>query len=241
MAHGIPDIALEVVWGPRGAGLDACAEATVDFLQRLAPYFSGFQTLEEIGGKKNRRLLDANSFKSVLERGVNRTDVGNEVIEDLGYQVGLCARSSAVTSYDIDIVLNLGVTSPAVHNEVSISLGAFDRMPAELMAAVDWPGLMEVLVDAWLPDCGSLTTPDLGNRLRLRKALYIGWLTYLSESQFPRLPSLPQGVVVRHLEGAGHTIDCIPDRFPGCSKQDLRKLKQVHTELARMYLDVNSL
>jgi hypothetical protein len=33
----------------------------------------------------------------------------------------------------------------------------------------------------------------------------------------------------------------MPDRFPKCSKQDLRKLKQVHAELARRYLNLNSL
>jgi hypothetical protein len=210
-------------------------------MHRLAPFFSGFQELVEVGERKNRPVrLDPASFKGVLERGVNRTDVGNEVIKELGYQIGLSAQSSAFPG-DIDVAINVAVTSPAVHNEVSITLGAFDQVPAKLVAAIDWIGILELIVDVWSPDCGSLVTAELEGRPRLRRALTVGWLTYLSAGQYPQLPPLPREATVKPIRSVGNLIAAMPDAFPHHAKKDLALLNQVHRSLARLYLNVKSL
>jgi hypothetical protein len=240
MSQGIPDVTLEVVWGPRQATLDDCAEASVRFLKRLSPFFSGLRNTRLVTRKRQPVRFDIACLKEVLQKGVNRTDIGHEVITELGYSVGLAAVSSTDPSYAVDVDLNIGVTSSAVPNEVSVSLGTFDPVRPEQIAAIDWVGVLELLVDVWSPLYGSLITSDLRNRPRLRRALTVGWLTFLSVSQFPELP-LPAQVAVKPVRAVGRLINCMPESFPQHTKKDMALLNQVHRSLARRYLDVKSL
>src|SRR5687767_4832080 len=126
MPKGIPDVTLEVVWGPRQATLEECAETSVRFLKRLSPFFSGLRNAKLVARKRQSVQFDVACLKEVLQKGVNRKDIGHEVITEQGYSVGLAAVSSTDPSYAVDVDLNIGVTSSAVPNEVSVSLGTFD-------------------------------------------------------------------------------------------------------------------
>jgi hypothetical protein len=242
MSQGIAEIELEVAWGPRQASLDDCAEASVRFLKRSASFFSGFQKIELTSTRKKQSVrLDSDCLAKVLQKGVNRTDVGHEVIPELGYSVGLTAVSSARPSYDVDVHLNLGVTEIMVPNEVRVELGAFDPVLPEQAAAIDWVGLLAMLVEVWSPLYGSLATRVLRDRPRLRRALTVGWLTYLSADQFPDLPPLPAPAAVRRINGTGNLIAIMPTAFPHHTRKDIALWNQVHRSLARLYLDVKSL
>jgi hypothetical protein len=241
MPQGIPEVTLEITWGPREATLDECARASARFLKRLGPFFSGFEDTRLVTVRKKRSVeLNVASLREVLRTGVNRTDVGHEVIVELGYSVGLTAVTATDPGYDVDVSLNIGVTAVPVPNEVSIALGTFDPVRPDQVAAIDWVGVFELLVDVWSPLYGSLLTSDLMDKPRLRRALRVGWLTYLSAGQFPELP-VPAQVPVKPLRGVGHLIDCMPERFPQHTKKDVAAVNGVHRALAHRYLDVKSL
>src|SRR5687768_8325181 len=109
MPLGIPDVTLEVAWGPRSATLDDCADASLRFLKQLGPFFSGFRAIRLVSARKKRAVqLNLASLKEALQTGVNRTDVGHEIIPELGFCIGLAAKSSTDPGYEVQIDLNIG-------------------------------------------------------------------------------------------------------------------------------------
>lgn len=156
---------LGAYWDARAETVDQCAARTAALLKALAgidPLLSDWR-----GKGKSRRDALAQApvttehadLVTRLMAGQNRTDVGNEVIEDLGYSVSWW-NSRENRDGGITVSLRLGVTSQFVGNSVVINLPDSSSFPRLYTPAVA-NAIMSNVISIFEPERAVWTSSDL--------------------------------------------------------------------------------
>lgn len=131
---------------------------------------------------------DSRSLAELLERGRNRTDVGREVIQELGFSFDLWNRSRP------EVGLNgLVGAYPSVGRIVNTFVLSFyaSAQPeaARIYTDASAKAVMKAVVEAWEPDWATWSTSRLRDAQPVEpREPVVGWYTYLRGDVAPRSP-----------------------------------------------------
>ncbi|HEX5747094.1 MAG TPA: Imm52 family immunity protein, partial [Archangium sp.] len=200
-------------WGPRKETALECARRAELFFHMLARCDPAFAQWYRAGRGFPRELPgwpvrpEMKELEAFFLKGGNRTDVGKEVIEELGFhQMVWNAKKDA-----IHVHLNCGEYSP---------WGGNSCLFAPLCKSTVWerlvrsPVLAEVLtsaVTAWDPDYAMASSTEMVRLIKKRKReVRVGWLTYLSR-RLGKLPPLPAPVRIEPVGKLGWLLVLSPE------------------------------
>lgn len=167
-------------------------ESSLQCGQRLASCIARLSEIDEALGSWFRRGaskaaaktpvdLDAQSLGRLLAQGVNRRDVGGDVIEELGFSVGLWNRARPAVGLSGTVGAHPSFTG--VLNSV-----VFDFPPPEAEALRLYEprvagAILDAVVESWEPDWATWTTHALRSAQGAApREPVVGWMTYLSTS-----------------------------------------------------------
>jgi len=167
-------------WGPRKEDAASCALRTHSFLSALALVsddFAGWRfggTSEEVARANPLIDLSVEVLKTLLEEGRNRTDIGNEVIEDLGYRISVW--NGGTPEHATSLMIGCGKYSTVGNSGNAVVLGlpaAFNVDSAGMLRK-----LMEAMVEPWEPDWAGVFSSEARRTHNehspfLHKALYL--------------------------------------------------------------------
>lgn len=207
---------LGAFWGARQESVDACAERASAFLTRLsacdrifAHWFerarSPMQAFEGAQGP------DHDVLTKLLLKGRNRTDVGRNVLEDLGFSLSLW--NGVKDDGDTRLGVSCGVYSPWNHNSCVIELP--ERVPAaeRVLTVETLTCVVRATVSSWEPDWAwVVSNTHLGLLELVDLKPNVGWLLYLAAAR-GEIPKLPPPARVVPIEGHGNLIVVTEERF----------------------------
>ncbi|WNG54368.1 hypothetical protein F0U59_05915 [Archangium gephyra] len=223
-------------WGPRQETALECARRAELFFHMLARCDPSFGQWYRAGRGFPRELPgwpvcpEMKELESLLLKGRNRTDVGREVIEDLGFSQMVWNAKREAT----EIHLSCGKYSP--WGGPNLCLLYPPRQGAVRERLLRAPVLAEVLtsmVTAWDPDyamVGSSQMVDLvekgGSEVRM------GWLTYLSR-RLGKLPPLPAPVRIEPVGTLGWLLVLSPEPMTASNPEHVAFTARVRELLDR--------
>lgn len=170
-------------WGDRqesaskgGARLAACLGALAGIEPLLATWFRTGMTRAEASMPMS---LDVDALTDLLTEGRNRGDLDNDVIEDLGFSVGLWNGAPA----EIGLSAHVGsyANHPGILNNFLLRLPKPDESSAHLYRPDAGVEIVEAIVEAWQPDWATWSSPPLRGSQKPSREPEIGWLTYLRD------------------------------------------------------------
>lgn len=124
--------------------------------------------------------LDMNALTDLLDEGRNRGDLDNEVIEDLGFSVGLWNGSA--TEVGLSAHVGSYSKSPGILNSFVLDPPKLDETSDHLYRPNTGVRIIQAIVDAWQPDHATWCSPSLWHSQEPPpREPVIGWLTYLRD------------------------------------------------------------
>ncbi|VBA61452.1 Imm52 family immunity protein [Mycobacterium attenuatum] len=215
---------VSVRWGARVESVDQAAGRVAKLLPALAALDSALSSWRDLGRSKReataKPLVTTNHADLVqrLQDGRHRTDVGRQIMEDMGYSVywwNGAEDSQAAAN------LNIHIGSSALGNHVVLKLPEPDAVPSLYTRGIAHK-LLHILVDIFDPDSvlwsneellAKQTEPDHptedGRGYVLGKLVGhpAGWANFLSDSDSVKfdMALLPAGATVERL-GTGTLV-----------------------------------
>lgn len=191
-------------WGPRKEPMDQCAERLLCFLKGIEGLSPAFCNWRHVGKRRYTPVeMEAGSLRKLLERGVNRTDIGRKVIEQLGVGAQFWNGRHDDLSAGLMVQCSSWTQVPGlVPNFVTLD------MPVAVLQAAGGNQValraFRSLIECWEPEHTFLTERGVRDQLdaiRERPNVeQVGWLTYFRGAL--SLPDL-KGV---HYENMGDGI-----------------------------------
>ncbi|NDZ14829.1 Imm52 family immunity protein [Variovorax sp. WS11] len=188
-------------WGARREELTACVARTQQCLASLAQVSDDFSTWRAKGMTRKAALSNPpitseslDVLKELFVKGLNHKDIGGEVIEHLGFEMGIWNGLSAHRVASLGICCGMHSTVSGLSNSVVLSLPmSFDVSSTEAVAK-----LMVALVGPWDPEWAVVFSRVARDAQQehgpfLDRALYVR-----SGVELP--PDLPLNAVARDLE-----------------------------------------
>lgn len=201
-------------WQPRKESVHACADRLGRFLIALSACDPVFTFWYERGSSRRKGKQFEVDFKSeahlldLLERGRNRRDVGKEVMEDLGFRIGLWNGGKTVKMAGLSVNCGLYATVAGLGGNCLIldlpeDLGDLQR--SERMADV-----LATVATSWEPDWAGVFSVDAMNTRGYNPVVpFVDWMVYVSL----KLAPLPLAVAsAKAIDGMGTLV--VVDRGP---------------------------
>ena len=222
-------------WGPRQETALECARRAVLFFHMLArcdPTFAQWYR----GGRGAPRELpgypvrpEAKEWEPLFLRGMLRTDVDDEVIEELGFRESVWNAKKERTRVEF----HCGGYAPGVTNSCLLRPPEEGPVRERLLRA---PVLAEVLTSmatAWQPDFAMASSSEMVDLIQKRKwEVRVGWLTYLSR-RLGTLPPLPAPVRIEPVGELGWLLILSPERLTASNPEHVAFTARVRELLDR--------
>lgn len=230
------DYYLGAYWGPRKETAMECARRAVLLFHMLARCDPTFAQWYRGGPGAPRDLpghpvrAEETEWEQLFLRGRNRTDMGKEIIEDLGFRQHVWNAKREQTRVE----LHCGEYSPwGAGNTCLIYPPEEGPVQQRILSA---PVLAEVLTSvatAWDPDYAMAGTIEMVRLVRKRKReVKVGWLTYLSR-RLGRLPPLPAPVRIESVGTLGWLLVLSPEPMTESNPEHVAFTARVHELLDR--------
>lgn len=219
-------------WGSRQEPIDVCAQRTVRLFIDLAhcdPLFAHWFKLMAAGDESRREVdPDVNSIRDLLLSGRARRDDNGQVIEELGFHLGLW--NGHMGDGGVHISIGCGAYGDRAHNRCVLS-GLTLTGGSRLNNASALATVLRTIVETWDPDWGIVQADDYLTLAppRADSPFQVGWLTYLS-SRFSDAPSLPESVRVEPL-GMGRLIVLTDELFSIANASHLDAITKIRGAL----------
>src|SRR5260370_11687870 len=182
---------LRAFWKPRKETINACADRLIWFLTALAACDAIFSRWYKLGLARSKALQaeidfgNRESLIDLLEKGRHRKDVGKEVMEELGFSVGMWNGGTPAKSVGLSVSCGSYWTGPngiggnSVVIDLPEELGVLGR--SQCMANV-----LVVVAKCWEPDRAHVSSTKLakgedvlpGKPIEGPKFFY--WMVYVS-------------------------------------------------------------
>jgi hypothetical protein len=231
----VDDLYIGAYWKARKETSGGCADRLARFLTALSacgPVFSAWYKR----GKTHRQAKpgeihfeDKDCLLDLLEQGRNRTDVGKQVIEDLGFHIGMWNRRESQNEVGLSVTCGLYSTAPGLGgNCVVIDL------PEELGDLRQTQRMANVLVavaTSWEPDwAGVISRKSREARNFVPGKPFVDWMLYVS-SRLAANPTVPEPSSVIPVDAIGSVIVVQSEPVKADSPTDLQRVKAVETAL----------
>lgn len=221
-----------VYWGPRRESLEECSRRSIAFLQclrQLSPHFARW--FKRGKSRKNALLQEVepkiDEVQHLLLAGRNRADYGGEVIEDLGFRMGLWNGKSDAESVGFNILCGCYAKIPGI-NSCIIDLPSGGRAAQDILQV---PMLIEIIkcaASSWDADWGIVTSNILQHDIAnvSNDQPRSGWIVYLSShyTQPTWLPPLSRKVPLGDL---GLVIVTTDQRFSASNSEHVKTAKSL--------------
>lgn len=191
---------LAAYWGSRRESSSRCGERLAHSLASLGEIDEAFGSWFRRGASKAAAktpvALDPESLGRLLAQGVNRRDVDGEVIEELGFSLGLWNR--ATPAIGLSGTMGAHPSYEGVLNSVVFEFPPPVDEALRLYEPRVAGAIFDVIIEAWEPDWATWTTHTLRNvQSAASREPVVGWMTYLTTPIGSDLP----GVTSRSLLG----------------------------------------
>jgi hypothetical protein len=177
-------------WQPRKESIHACGDRLGRFLTALSACDPVFAAWYERGASRRKGKQAEIDFKNeahlldLLDRGRNRRDVGKEVMEDLGFRVGLWNGGKSAKMAGLSVTCGLYATVAGLGGNCLIldlpeDLG--DLQQSERMASV-----LTLAATSWEPDwAGVFSVGAMNKRVYNPAVPFVDWMVYVSHKLAP--------------------------------------------------------
>jgi hypothetical protein len=231
----VDDLYIGAYWQARKETINGCADRLGRFLSALSACGPVFSAWYKRGRSRRQAKQVEIDFKNkdclldLLEQGRNRTNVGKQVIEDLGFHVGMWNGGEPQKEVGLSVTCGLYSTAPGLGgNCVMIDL------PEELGDLRQSQRMANVLVavaTSWEPDwAGVISRKSRETRSFVPGKPFVDWMLYLSSRLVPN-PNVPVASSATPVGALGSVIVVQQESVKANSPADLQRVKAVETAL----------
>jgi hypothetical protein len=224
------------LWRPRQESVEECAQRARQFFKGLRAssprfkqwYLPGTSKKKSLERKVDVRNLD--TLTKLLLKGRNRTDIGRQVIEELGFSISLW---NGAKQYDDEAGVSVfcgaycDVAGMPTPNNVSVDF------PPALNELSDWRRMAAVLssvANAWEPNYLEVSS-SAAKRARTFTRPFVDWMFFVSKGMY-LLPESLDAVHVEHIGNLG-TIVVVQEEPPDPENEEHnRNIARVRSALA---------
>jgi len=218
---------LRFLWGPRPESLKRCAGRLDAFLSELRSIDNAFAAWRRDNTTAFQVPLGVKRLEGWLAEGVNRNDVGKEVIAELGFALSLTSSEEST----LTLRVNCGVYSSWTNNCCSIEFPSTGKVADRILRADILTRVAKATVLAWQPDHGVITSHQCSARSQPPSFLSeAGWITYLSE-KYNHLSQLPSQLTTENIVG-GRLVVATSDRFDSTNAQHMKPIMVLTAKLS---------
>lgn len=174
-------------WGPRREDAESCAgrlERCLDGLASTSELLANWYQRGMSSAAREPVGRERAALVTLLRSGRHRTDTTNQVMEDLGFTIGVwngnkeapAAWDAACGSYTDIAIMNYFLLDLPEHDQSEQAVSVYDSQASR--------ALLRAIVDAWDPDWAVFTSRSLRDVLdQPPRSPHVGWLTYLSSAR----------------------------------------------------------
>ena len=236
----MPVYKLRAYWNPRKETIDSCADRLLRFLTSLSECDAVFSRWFKLGMSRRKASKSEIGFKNktflldLLDKGRHRKDVGREVMEDLGFSVGMWNGETPTKAVALSVHCGSYWTGPGMSsNSVTIDLPEElgDLRRSECMESV-----LVVVAKCWEPDWVrvSFTQPvkaeDVVPGKPIEGPKFFDWMVYVSNKQIPN-PKVPEPSLVKPVDALGSLIVVQQEPVEADNPMHLQRVKAVEAAL----------
>ena len=225
-------------WGVREESIEECADRLLRFFQRLTTRSPLLSSWHETGWSREEALRlkvdtsDRTALLALLDEGRNRTDFGNEVIEDLGFHVRLWNGLDDERSVGLDIQCGMyceGVGFNHVFLELPVQLGDLAYTESMVPLGVD-------VIECWEPEYGFVASEEAMDQRGFYGAQtfapFLDWILYLAGLEASP-EEVPEGVRVHSVPRKGCILVLAERAQATGTPEHLHRVKQVKEFLSQ--------
>jgi hypothetical protein len=160
-----------------------------------------------------------------LERGRNRRDIGREVIDELGFNVGLWSGPAA--DREVGLSIQCGLYWKSTNPGVSLSNNVVLTLPKrleDLGSAENMAKVLSVVATAWEPAWAGVMSRDAMNARDFdADRPFVDWMTYVPS----RISEVPAPSSVQQLPGHGSIVVVQATPPSGSEPHELARIRQI--------------
>jgi hypothetical protein len=226
-----------VYWGARREEVAECARRTELFFHLLARCDATLGRWYRAGrvarGSPGHPVTtnDPEELKELLLRGRNRTDLGKQVIEDLGF--GLRVWNQQPDGRSTKVSLRCGAFTEAVSNVCLLNPPSQGDAAERLLSAPALTQVLTCMATAWDPDWGVATSTKTRAPISVdEQDSDVGWLMYFARRR-GTVPPLPAPVRIEPVGLLGTLVILTPERFTASNPEHMALGRRVRELLKR--------
>jgi hypothetical protein len=201
---------LGAYWPSRRESIVECADRLAKFLSALADCDPDLATWYEQGGARKgaselrARIEDKDYLLDLLDRGRSKRDVGRDVIEELGFRVGLWNGGSGDRESGLSITC--GLYWESANPNAGLSNSVVLQLPKSLgtlSEAKNMARVLTVVAEAWEPAWAGVLSRAAMRARNFDPALpFVDWMAYVPSE----IDQVPSPSTVLRLAGLGSII-----------------------------------
>lgn len=222
-------------WKARKETIDACADRLTRFLTALSACVEDFAAwYEKATSRRQAKQVEIN-FKNkgclldLLERGRHRRDIGKEVIEDLGFHVGMWNGGKSTKMVGLSVTCGLYSTAPGLGGNCVVM-----DLPEELGDLRQTERMVSVLIavaTSWEPEWAGVFSLDAMNKRNFNPTVpFVDWMLYVSNNLAVN-PSVPGPSSVKRVDTIGSLIVVQQEPVEEENEVRLQRVRAVETAL----------
>lgn len=219
-------------WGIRKESSEVCAQRLVNLLECLAHCDPCFTRWFKKGQSRKDALqheveIDERYIQALLLDGKNLTDFGNEIIENLGFRIGLWTGGNDEETASLHMTCGCYSSTVAI-NSCVINLPYGGQAAERLLHKDIMMDIMNCIVTALEPEWGivnsnAYVSSSSGQPANVPR---IGWIVYLS-SPCDNIPQMPASVQILSQGAKGSFIITTSDLFTVSNVEHVKIANQV--------------
>ncbi len=229
---------LGAYWPSRRESIVECADRLAKFLSALADCDPDLATWYEQGGSRKgasalkASIEDNDYLLNLLNRGRSKRDVGRDVIEELGFRVGLWNGVNGDREATLSITCGIYWDGP--NPNAGLSNSVVLQLPKSLGAlseAKNMARVLTVVAEAWEPTWAGVLSRAAMRARHFNPALpFVDWMAYVPSE----IDQVPSPSTVLRLAGLG-SIVVVQTTPPSTDNPDeltrIRRIDEILREL----------
>ena len=233
---------LGAYWGNRNEDYEQCVSRVKNFLQELGRVDDIFMKWFLRGGSRKEALskqlsLDDAVIRELLEGGRNKTDIGDKIIENLGYQIGLWnGQPEERDGVGLSIHCGMHSTKTNLFNCIVMNLPSDGESFEKVVSSEVFTDLVKIVVNCWEPDWAVATPTSIRKRKEVSKGSpYYGWILYLDKRR-GKVPDLPFPAKKEVIGDYGTVIICLEERLDVKKQEHMDSITKTYKILQKNHL-----